>query len=262
MKIHQNQNIKYCTFETFDQFNDLKHGIFMRYGGYSPRPWKSLNLSTTVGDSCENVIANRNAILNILNLRADSYFDVWQVHSSDVVTAIKPRSRDETYLKADAIITNSRNVSLLMRFADCVPIFLFDPIQNVIGLVHAGWIGTLNLIAQKSVLEMQNKFNCMPHDIMSGIGPSICPEHYQVGEEVIEKAKLAFPQNWDLLINGENDKYFLDLRKANSISLRNAGVKQIEMSEICTACHTDDWFSHRGERGRTGRFGAMIALTC
>lgn len=259
MKNHKKDNIIYCTFETLNS-SRLKHGIFMRHGGCSPNPWKSLNLSTTVGDSRENVIENRTNILNTLDLSPNSYFDVWQVHSSNVVFTNKPRPRDQSYIKADAIITNSKNVSLLMRFADCVPILLYDPIKNVIAMVHAGWIGTLDLIAYKTVMEMQTIFNCSPQNIMAGIGPSIGIDHYQVGDEVVEKTKTAFSLDWNLLINKRKNGLYLDLWKANEFALKKAGIREIEKSDICTACHTNDWFSHRGEQGRTGRFGAVLSL--
>lgn len=251
--------IEYYQFESF-QDKRIKHGIFMRHGGCSPYPWDSLNLSTTGGDSLANVAENRRRVLLALNLNPEKFFDVWQVHSSTVVIAEKNREMNQGYIKADAIITSKPGISLLMRFADCVPILLFDPIQAVIAIVHAGWIGTLDWIAQKTIKEMGCVFGSQPENIIAGIGPSICVNHYPVGDDVIKKLKAVFPENWNDFIKIKSKKKHLDLWKLNSYVLEKSGVKKIELSGVCTVCDKGNWFSHRGENGRTGRFAGVITL--
>jgi YfiH family protein len=127
----------------------IKHGVFMRHGGCSPQPWSSLNLATSVGDSAEDVIENRDRISDALGLERNSFYDVWQVHSTKVVYAGQPRKIGRDHIKADAIITDQKNVALLMLFADCVPILLYDPERSIAACAHAGWKGTFNQIALK-----------------------------------------------------------------------------------------------------------------
>jgi YfiH family protein len=260
MKIHKEGQIRFNTFPSFDKEESIVHGIFLRDGGCSPEPWKSLNLSTTVGDSKENVIENRTRIMDVLKLPKDDYFDVWQVHSTNVVLTKKPRSRDQNYIQADAIICNTPGVALLMRFADCVPILLFDPVHLVIGIVHAGWIGSLQRIAKRTIERMEEVYGTDPQTVIAGIGPSISVGHYPVGTEVIEQTKKSFPLEWEQLVLIRGNQYHLDLWKTNELVLIESGVRKIEHSMICTATNTTDWFSHRGEKGKTGRFGIVISL--
>jgi hypothetical protein len=107
---------------------------------------------------------------------------------------------------------------------------------------------------------MQKRYSSNPADILAAIGPAIGPDHYEVGEDVITQVKRAFGFDAESLLESHGESVHFDLWKANQILLEMSRVKEIESADICTACHTDDWFSHRAEKGKTGRFGAMIAL--
>ncbi len=168
---------------------------------------------------------------------------------------------DAAPIKADAIVTNRRAITLFMRFADCVPIMLYDPIRGVIGMAHAGWKGTVNKIGLDTVTAMHAQYGSMPGDILAGIGPSIGPDHYEVGGDVIEQVKKAFGVDSVSLLTNNNGHTHFDLWKANSLILQNAGVEKIQSAGICTACNTRDWYSHRAEHGRAGRFGAILAMS-
>jgi polyphenol oxidase len=246
----------------FFQFNTLqaRHAIFTRHGGLSPEPWGSLNVGGTVGDDLTRVRANRNLSLKALGCSPDSVFDVWQVHSADVVCAIAPRPDSESVRQADIILTDKPELTLYMRFADCVPILFHDPRKGVVGVAHAGWMGTVRDVATASVNAMQKQYGSNPADIIAGIGPSIGPDHYEVGADVILQVMQKFGDDSELLLRSHNGKVHFDLWKTNQLLLERAGVGQIEVAEICTACNTNDWFSHRAEKGRTGRFGALITL--
>ncbi len=143
-------DLRYFSFDSFDNHN-LLQGIFTRHGGVSPSPWISLNTATTVGDTRENIIENRRRSFSVVNRPVDSIFDVWQIHSSHIICTDQPRPLDTPHQKADAIITDRSEITLFMRFADCVPIFLYDPVHKIIAIVHAGWKGTVNKIVSKSV---------------------------------------------------------------------------------------------------------------
>jgi hypothetical protein len=173
----------------------------------------------------------------------------------------RPLAASEAHVKADAIHTNHPGVTLMMRFADCVPILLFDPVQRAIAIVHAGWIGTVGKILQKTVLAFIENYNSSPKDIIAIIGPSIGPDHYSVGLDVIKQVYTSFNTYSDQVIRNENEKYYFDLWKANQILLSEMGLNKIEMTGICTSCNLNDWYSHRGEKGTTGRFGVVIGLS-
>lgn len=258
MTIYTKNLISYFTFDSLDGLG-LVHGVFMRYGGCSPQPWKSLNMATSVGDSRENVIENRRRMSVALGIDEQSYYDVWQVHSRKVIYAQRPRKLGEEHTQADAIITDKKDISILMLFADCVPILFYDPQREVIACAHAGWQGTFKKIAAETVKAMQRRFDCRPGDIMAAIGPSICAQHYEVGENVVQAAKAVF-QDSSQVISQHNNRFYANLQRANQLILQEAGIVKIEQSGICTMCHNQDWFSHRGEDGSTGRFGAVITL--
>jgi YfiH family protein len=147
-----------------------------------------------------------------------------------------------------------------MRFADCVPVLLHDPVRRVIGLAHAGWLGTIRGVARSAIENMQKRYGSEPRDILAAIGPSIGPDHYEVGQDVIQKIEESFGEKAEGLVGWRDGRSYLDLWKANRLQLEQAGVQQIEVAEVCTACHLEDWFSHRAEKGKTGRFGAIMAL--
>jgi YfiH family protein len=162
--------------------------------------------------------------------------------------------------RADIILTDKLDLTLYMRFADCVPILVHDPHKGVVGLAHAGWMGTLRDVATATVKAMKDQYGSNPADIVAGIGPSIGPDHYEVGADVILQVMQRFGDESELVLKSHNGKIHFDLWKTNRMLLERAGVEKIEVAEVCTACNTDDWFSHRAEKGRTGRFGALIAL--
>jgi hypothetical protein len=107
---------------------------------------------------------------------------------------------------------------------------------------------------------MREHYGCRPQDIVAGIGPSIGVDHYEVGAEVISQFCEKFPQDAGRILQSKNGSTHLDLWASNEVQLKRAGVKQVQVSNVCTACHVDDWFSHRAEKGKTGRFGALITL--
>ena len=258
MPFVENAGLRYHAFEIFPPA--VTQAVFTRKGGVSPSPWDTLNVGGTVGDEAARVRENRNRSLAAMGRRLESMFDVWQVHSADYVLSRAPRHPDEGYQKADIILTDTPGVTLYMRFADCVPVLLYDPVRAVVGMVHAGWLGTVRGAARVAVQAMAAGYGSRPADILAAIGPSIGVDHYEVGADVLDQVAQAFGAEGTMLVQVRGDRSYLDLWAANRIQLQQLGVDQIEVAGLCTACHTDDWFSHRAEKGRTGRFGALIAL--
>jgi YfiH family protein len=251
--------LSYYQFDSFAA-HDVPHAVFARHGGVSPAPYASLNMSVSTGDSPENVRHNRSKAFRALGRDPETLADLWQVHSADVIVADAPNGARQYLAKADTLLTDRPDVTLFLRFADCVPILLFDPRCRAVGAVHAGWRGTLKLAAAAAVAAMGERYGTRPADLVAGIGPSIGPCHYAVGPEVVAETRQVFGAGADALLVGVNGGHHLDLWAANEAVLLRSGVEQVEVAHICTYCHSQDFFSHRAQGARTGRFGALIGL--
>lgn len=258
MPFHTHNGLRYFTFDIFPA--SVLQAVFTRQGGVSPQPWASLNVGGGIGDDPDRVRENRCRSFAALGRTRESIFDVWQVHSADAVYARAPRPPDEPYRKADIILTDRPEVTLFMRFADCVPILFHDPQRGVIAIAHAGWLGTVRQTARAAVQAMQTYCGSHPGDVLAVVGPSIGPDHYQVGADVIEKVRESFGPQADAVLHSDDGRVHFDLWTANRLQLEGAGVKKIEVAGLCTACNLQDWFSHRAEKGHSGRFGALLAL--
>jgi polyphenol oxidase len=244
------------------------HGAFTRHGGYSRDPFASLNVGRHVGDDPAAVEANHRAICAALGGDPARVVSARQVHSDRVArvdddghNADDGRTLDD----ADALITDVPSLLLMLRFADCVPVWLYDPGHHAIGLAHAGWRGTAQRIAAKTVRAMGAAFGSRPEDVIAGLGPAIGPCCFEVGPDVIEAVRRALPDaeapvgrhGFGAIVP---DASHLDLWEANAVQLRDEGVRRIEVAELCTSCHVDAFFSHRREKGRTGRFAVVAGL--
>lgn len=240
---------------------DVTHGIFTRHGGVSPAPFASLNLGGTVGDEATCVRQNHERIYRALGVDGTRAVTVWMVHGVDVAVAEHPPTEQHWLAKADGIITNQPNLPLVMRYADCVPILYYDPVQRAIGMAHAGWRGTVNGIASATVTAMQHAYGSRSQDILTLIGPSISPARFQVGEEVVQALQDYFGTT-EGMVNRDPHDYtaYVDLWEANRRDLARVGVQHIEIMGMCTVEHNNEFFSHRAEKGRTGRFGAVMSL--
>ncbi|MGD0611399.1 MAG: peptidoglycan editing factor PgeF [Anaerolineales bacterium] len=258
MSFQTQAGVRYWIFDSLEE--GVAQAIYTRHGGVSPEPWASLNLGGTVGDDLERVGENRRRALEASGRDPATVFDVWQVHGDQVAIAEAPRPLQAPHLQADVILTDRPGVTLMMRFADCVPVFLHDPLRKVAGIAHAGWMGTVKGTVRAAVATMQSRYGSAAANIRAAIGPSIGPDHYEVGADVVAQVRQAFGKAAPDLLQMRDDRTFFDLWGANRWLLEQAGVRQIEVVEICTACHLEDWYSHRAEKGHTGRFGAMIAL--
>jgi YfiH family protein len=251
-------NLKIFTFDIFP--DEITQAVFTRQGGVSPPPWDSLNVGGSIGDDIAHVRENRIRSFQALDRPPESIFDVWQVHSATVIFAEAPRPLEAAYQKADIILTDNPRITLFMRFADCTPVFLYDPRKMVIGLVHSGWLGTVRTACQAAVQAMQDRYSSNPGDILAAIGPSIGPDHYEIGPDVIAQVQQSFGTQTEMLLEERDGRVYFNLWKANQTLLEQSGVEVVEQAGLCTACNQQDWYSHRGENGKTGRFGALLAL--
>ncbi|MFA7406943.1 MAG: peptidoglycan editing factor PgeF [Anaerolineaceae bacterium] len=259
MGFYEKGGLRYYQFESFKSL-PVFHAILTRRGGISQPPFDSLNTGGTVGDDPQAVSSNLVKIFTAFGRDLSSRFDVWQVHGDQVVCADSPRNLAAPYQRADGILTENTNITLFMRFADCVPILLVDPLARAIGIVHAGWQGTYRRVAQRAVEKMSACYGSRPESLWAGVGPSICQSCYEVGPDVLRLFQANFGADGQRFFQQEDGQLHLDLWKANQEILFQAGVQQVEVSRICTACHAEDWYSHRGEKGKTGRFAVIMGI--
>ncbi len=258
MPFHESDGLRFYQFDIFSK--NFLNAVFTRQGGISPEPWSSLNLSISVGDDPARVAENRIHAFRALGRNPASLHDVWLVHGTDVIYAETPRPFDEPPQKADILFTDNPEVSLFMRFADCVPLFFHDPKKQVVGIAHAGWMGTVKGVAEVSIRAMKTRYGSNPSDVVAGIGPSISVEQYEVGEDVASQFRQKYGVDSDKVLQTRDGHIYLDLWMANALQLQKMGVEQIQISGLCTASNLGDWYSHRAEKGKTGRFGALVAL--
>lgn len=259
----KHQDLIFYQFGALQPLPGLRHGIFTRRGGTSAPPFDSLNVGATVGDEWASVLENRQRVATAMDVAEEDTRTTWLVHGADVIVARRDDPPTETPPKADGIITAERGLPLVMRYADCVPLLFVDPVRHVVGLAHAGWRGTLAGVGPATVRAMTETFGTRPADIVAGIGPAIGPCCYEVGQEVVVQVRDVFGSDAPSLLvppfNGHRGPHF-NLWAANERLLREAGVKNIEAARLCTSCHNYEFFSHRAEAGRTGRFAAIIVL--
>ena len=251
----------------------LTHAILTRLGGVSQGPFATLNLGHTVGDDLNAVQENHRRVFALFGVDRGQVVSPYQVHSAH----IRPVGREHggtVQNSTDGLLTTTPGLMLLFRFADCVPLLLWDPVHRAVGLAHAGWRGVANGVVRAAVEAFVRHVGSRPEDLWAGIGPAIGPCCYRVGPEVVAAvagamhvgATHASPLHASplhassLLVHRRADGLYLDLPGVVRAELEAQGVRQIETSGICTACRTDEWFSHRAEGGRTGRFGVLVML--
>jgi hypothetical protein len=203
---------------------------------------------------------NNQRMVDALELNGKQVCTVWQVHGTDTIQVNGPRPDRAWLAKADGMITDKTDVALTMRFADCSPVLLYDPVHHALGMAHAGWRGTVAGAAASTLKAMQETFGTRPPEVLAAIGPSIGPAAYQVGEEVVQAVEDHFGVTEGFIRRAEDGSAYFDLWEANRHTLAQAGVASIEVAGICTASNIDEFFSHRAEKGRTGRFGVVVAL--
>ena len=246
-------------FEGLSGAEGLVHAVLTRVGGVSQAPYATLNLGHTVGDDLAAVGENHRRALGALGLEPGGVVSPYQVHGARV--GIVGRAHLGTVQPAtDALVTAVPAVPLLMRFADCASLLFFDPERRVVGMAHAGWRGVVAGSVAATVRTMAERLGCDPANLWAGIGPAIRSCCYAVGPEVVAAVEAACPPGADV-VRDVDGRTYLDLPAAVQAQLRAAGVEQIEDAGLCTACRVDEFFSHRAERGRTGRFGVVIGLS-
>ena len=258
---------RYGTFSVFPEAA-VVHAVSTRYGGVSKPPFDSMNLALHVGDDASDVVENRRRFLGMLGLDFARLTTPEQIHGDNILRVGENEagcgrlSYADAIPGMDALMTNVPGIPLMLCFADCTPILLFDPVHRAAAIAHGGWKGTVRSIAAKTVRAMEEAYGTRPEDCLAGIGPAIGPCCYEVGDEVAEEFRKAFPQFAEEIISETGGKIRLDLWQANRLQLRAAGLLpgHIDAAGVCTSCHADTFFSYRAEGPTIGRIAAVMAI--
>lgn len=244
--LHKN-GLQIGQFDVIHQLPGFVHGCSTRVGGVSRGAYASLNLGSNTADSPDDVHENRRCYFSALGYAEDDIAVPGQVHGETIALVEKPGF----YAETDGLITNTPGVLLTIQTADCLPVFLVDPVQRAIGLFHAGWRGTAGAIVTQGIEKMVRTFGTLPENLRAAIGPGIGPCCFAVGPDVLKH----FPQH----SVGERH---VDLWAANKQQLVASGIKNVYISKksICTYCQQNLFYSHRRDQGVTGRMMAALGL--
>jgi polyphenol oxidase len=248
--------------------------VSTRIGGVSRPPYDSLNLALHVGDVDDHVVVNRQRLFATYGLPLER--SVWcaQPHGAEVVVVTEQElplrangcrdrgafSQAEVVPRVDAAVTDLVGVPMCVMVADCVPIALYDERRHAAGIVHAGWRGTVARIASRAVRTMEERYGTEPASLFAVLGPSIRPDHFEVGEGIVVAVREAYGDA-PFVRQTEAERALLDLWEANAVDLESAGVRRdrIEIAGVSTTERLDKLYSHRAE-GRTGRLVACVML--
>ncbi|GAB3067889.1 peptidoglycan editing factor PgeF [Virgibacillus ainsalahensis] len=257
----------YLQIEKWQQLHPkLKAGFTTRMGGVSQAPFNTLNCGLHVADQYDDVIANRQSLAQKLRIPLDRWVTGEQIHQTNVqiITSDdkgKGAASHQSAIKGtDGLITNEAGVLCTAFFADCVPLFFFDPTTGYIGIAHAGWRGTVSRIAGKMVQELQ-ALHVNMKELLVVIGPCITQQYYEVNDYVTRH--ITYREREKTVIEKEKNRYLLDLKQLNVEILLQSGVlrNNIDITNYCTYNDNSLFFSHRRDNGRSGRMLGFLGYS-
>ena len=262
--------VPYLSFKALEDTGMVINGFSTRLGGASKGRFATMNFSYSRKDDPADVLENFTRMADALGVERDRMVVSYQTHTTNVRRVTREDEgkgviRERDYRNVDGLITDVPGITLVTFYADCVPLYLVDPVHHAIGLSHSGWRGTVRRMGQVTMDAMKEAFGTRPEDVTACIGPSICRDCFEVGEEVAEAFADAFdPKYRDALYraNAKPGKYQLDLWKANEIIFQEAGVpkEQIHTTNICTMCNSDYLFSHRRVGEERGNLASFLSI--
>ena len=255
-------------FPLLEKCSFITHAFTTRMGGVSTGDCTSMNLSFTRGDDEAAVRENYRRIAAALGTDAKQFVCSDQTHTTNVRRVTKADAGKgvvipKDYTDVDGLITNEPGIVLSTFYADCVPLYFVDPVHRAIGLSHSGWRGTVNKMGQVTIEAMKREFGSRAADLYCAIGPSICQDCYEISRDVAEEFMKAFPEHVnDILLQKSEEKFQLDLWKANEIVMLESGVlpEHLAVTNICTCCNPTELFSHRASKGKRGNLAAFLMI--
>lgn len=268
--INEKNGVAYVTFPKLSAYDrELVHGFSTRLGGVSQEHLSSMNLSFTRGDDRENVMENHRRFAGALDYDETRLVFSDQVHLTHFHKVTKADCgkgiiRESDIKETDGLVTDEPGIPIITFYADCVPLFFYDPVKKVIAMAHSGWRGTVERIGAKMVSYMEKEYGSRPQDIVCAIAPSICQKCYEVSEDVALRFLEVFGNGFgdELLYRKENGKYQLNLHRACEITLLEAGIakEHLDVTDLCTCCNPDVFFSHRASHGRRGNLAGVMMI--
>lgn len=256
MTKHKSGEVIYYTSALLDKFG-IKHGWFARTGGFSPKPYDSLNFSRNHGDNSVNVDKNRSLACSKLGLKSNNLVFAGKLGHSNKILQASPKFYGKEVSGYDALFTTQKNVPLGLAVADCVAIFIADVHGQVVSVVHVGWKGLVAGVIQHSVNEI-TKLGIRYSDLVSAIGPANQVETYEFSESDLGPINRVFPSKQ--ITKQVSSKWYVDIPKGCEIKLRDCGISKIENLGINSFLDRKEFFSYRAEQPTTGRNGAIVSL--
>ncbi len=269
LELREKAGVPFFVFPLLEDTGLVSHCFSTRLGGVSKGEFSSMNFSFTRGDRPEDVMENYSRMANALGADRERMVLSWQTHTTNIrrvteADAGKGIVKERDYRDVDGLITDVPGITLVTFYADCVPLYFLDPVRRAIGLSHSGWRGTVKRMGEVTVRAMKEAFGSEPEDILACVGPSICKDCYEIGPEVAAEFEAEFPQEdcFRILEKKRDGKYMLDLWTANRIVLEGAGIlpDHIEVTDLCTRCNPDVFFSHRAMGEKRGNLCAFLSL--
>ncbi|MHB8062572.1 MAG: peptidoglycan editing factor PgeF [Ruminiclostridium sp.] len=263
----QKKDLLYLEFKNLKKYDEiLTHCFTTRLGGVSEGECTSLNLSFNKKDSKENVFENYSIIADAIGVDFDKMVLANQIHDDKIrivriEDAGKGLTRESDIIGFDGLSTNQPGIPLVTFYADCVPVLLLDPVKKAITAVHSGWKSTLKNISYQALMVMKDSYDSDFKDIQVAIGPSICNDCFEVDRDVYDCFAQKF--SWcPEYTSYRNNKYYINLQQIIKRVLVDAGVsnENISISEVCTKCNNDVFFSFRGDNRKTGSLAAIMML--
>ncbi len=265
MNICTKDDLVYLKFKALDKFDFVNHAVSTRHGGISDMEGlESLNLGTYTADSMDNVRENYRRFCKAAGFDEKRAVLGNQTHSTNIRYATeadcgKGIFKDRDYTDIDALITDVKNLPLVIHTADCVPVGFIDIKNHVIGNAHCGWRGTFGMLSALVIDAMAERFGTDPRDLICTVGPCICSDCYEVSKDLYDKFREKFGDDAALKFNGS---YYIDLALLNKHILIKNGVCEdnIIVSDLCTCCNSRELYSHRGQGPKRGIFASVLTI--
>ena len=274
-ELREKNGVKYIVFPRLEETGFVDHLFSTRIGGVSKCCYSEMNLSYTRGDIKESVDENYRRIAEVLGhgRSLDDFVSTFQTHTTNVKVITeadrgKGPAKSRDYTDIDGLITNVPGIILSTFHADCPPVYFVDPVHKAIGLSHSGWKGTKGEISARTIEALEENYGTKAEDLICAIGPSICGECYEIGEDVASE----FSENYTekelsdnkILVKYPEGKYRLYLWNAIKLTLLKKGVKEenVVVTDICTRCNPELLFSHRVHHEDRGNLAAFLSIKC
>jgi len=265
--LSEHSGVKYISFPAFDRTGLIKCVFSTRIGGVSKAPYESLNLGFTTNDKIKNVKENRARFSEIIK---DAFKNkILQIHGNNIIKIEKKIEKDTILGAADAMMTNLSDTPLAILVADCLVVFILDPVKKSVAAMHCGWRGTVQNIIGEALKKMSAEYGTDSKDCLAAISPGIGGCCFLVDKDVYDAFNSAYPEWADLInkvvgahCNVPLQKWSIDLNQINYRLLLKAGIKKEHISscKLCTSCEKELFYSYRRDNKDTGRMAGVISI--